>query len=75
MVISGPVMHSWLEHIPVSGVHIEGGGATWQQSDLLSHIAMVEKALQARRMPQAPVAILADNAPDWIAIDLSLIHI
>lgn len=64
-------MHSWLEHIPVSGVHIEGGGATWQQSDLLSHIAMVEKALQARRMPQAPVAILADNAPDWIAIDLA----
>lgn len=64
-------MHNWLEHIPASGVSITGAAISWMQSDLQSQIALVQTALLARKMPTAPVAILADNSPEWIAIDLA----
>ena len=64
-------MHNWLEQIPASGVKVEGSGAAWTHSDLQTHIDMVQAALLARKVPTAPVAILADNSPEWIAIDLA----
>ncbi len=64
-------MHNWLEQIPASGVKIKGSGAAWTHSDLQTHIDMVQAALLARKVPTAPVAILADNSPEWVAIDLA----
>lgn len=38
---------------------------------LAEHIRLARDALRARRNPVAPVALLAGNSPEWIAIDLA----
>lgn len=64
-------MHNWLNDIPSATTLLSGPGTAWSRSDLQERIAHYREALQARKYPQAPVAILADNSPDWIAIDLA----
>ena len=63
-------MHNFLETIPATCPLLEGGGAAWDADALRSRIACLRSALLARSAPMAPVAILADNSPEWLAIDL-----
>nr|WP_315392942.1 AMP-binding protein [uncultured Duganella sp.] len=53
--------------VPVlsDGVHTLDGAA------LRRRVGQIAAALLARRAPRAPVAILADNGPDWLAVDLA----
>ncbi|MEV4777876.1 AMP-binding protein [Burkholderia sp. LMU1-1-1.1] len=53
--------------VPVlsDGAHTLDGGA------LRRRVGELAAALLARRMPRAPVAILADNSPEWLAVDLA----
>jgi long-subunit acyl-CoA synthetase (AMP-forming) len=48
-----------------NGVHGIDSGALAQRIDCL------EAMLAARAAPHAPVAILADNSPEWLAVDLA----
>lgn len=64
-------MHNLLNKIPDTTVLMTGQGVSWTRSDLHRQIACVRDALQSRARPRAPVAILADNSPEWIAIDLA----
>ena len=49
-----------------------GDGAESRDGAALRHaVEQFAAALRARRFPQAPVAVLADNSPDWIALDLA----
>lgn len=64
-------MHNWLNDIPDTTTLITGGTAAWGRAALAQRIAAMSAALRARKYPDAPVAILADNTPDWIAVDLA----
>lgn len=64
-------MHNWLNDIPETTTLITGNGSAWNPSTLRQRIARLREMLQTRKQPHAPVAILADNSPDWIAIDLA----
>lgn len=48
-----------------------GAGAAWDEAALERHVGCAREALAARAKPRAPVAILADNSPEWIAVDLA----
>lgn len=63
-------MHILLDSIPDTFPLIDGGAERWSRSTLQCRIARLRQALLARRAPLAPVAILADNSPEWLAIDL-----
>ncbi len=64
-------MHNWPNRLPDDTVLMTGQHAAWTRSDLRRQIDCVRAALQSRTQPRAPVAILADNSPEWIAIDLA----
>lgn len=64
-------MHNWLNDIPASTTLLSGQGGAWNRQALQDRIRMFRDALQARTQPGSPVAILADNSPDWIALDLA----
>jgi long-chain acyl-CoA synthetase len=63
-------MHSLLDSLPDNFPLIEGAGQSWTRSALQARIARLRTALLARSAPLAPVALLADNSPEWLAIDL-----
>jgi len=63
-------MHNLLDTLPDNTPLIDGGGGPWTRAMLGARIALLRAALQARRSPLAPVALLADNSPEWLAIDL-----
>ncbi len=63
-------MHSWLDTLPDGVPLIDGGAGAWTSAQLRARIAQLRAALLARSAPLAPVALLADNSPDWLAIDL-----
>ncbi len=48
----------------------EGAAGPWSAAMLRQRIARLGAALAQRSAPTAPVAILADNSPDWLAVDL-----
>lgn len=64
-------MHNLLNKIPDTVTLMTGSGISWDKASLQQRIRLVRAALQARRQPGAPVAILADNSPEWIAIDMA----
>lgn len=64
-------MHNWLNDIPAAAALTTGRGTPWDRSALEQRIRRVCEALEARKQPRAPVAILADNSPEWIAVDLA----
>lgn len=64
-------MHSWLESNAASGLLVQDGKNAWTRDNLQSQIDLARNILLAREVPYAPVAILADNAAEWIAIDLA----
>lgn len=61
------LLDSVSDHIPL----LSDGKRTLDRAGLQQRIASVSAALLARRLPRAPVAILADNSPEWLAIDLA----
>lgn len=60
------LLDSFPDHVPV----FDGAGGPWSAAMLRARIARLRTALMARSAPMAPVAILADNSPEWLAIDL-----
>jgi long-subunit acyl-CoA synthetase (AMP-forming) len=64
-------MHNWLNNIPAASILVAGHGVAWNRLLLAQQVAQARDALLARKNPAAPVAILADNSPQWIAIDLA----
>lgn len=67
-------MHNWQNNLSNSATLAGGSGVSsisWTSATLAQHVRHVRDALLARRKPNAPVAILADNSPEWIAIDLA----
>jgi long-chain acyl-CoA synthetase len=63
-------MHNLLDSIPDDFPVFEGAAGPWSAAMLRARIAQLRSALEARSAPGAPVAILADNSPDWLAVDL-----
>lgn len=70
-------MRNWLSEIPGSATLQDGGSVHWDRDALLRRAERIGVALLARKRPRAPVALLADNSPEWIAVDLAtqLAHI
>lgn len=64
-------MRNWQDNKSDTDILVEGDGGAWNRSRLAHHVRCARDALRARREPGAPVAILADNSPEWIAIDLA----
>ncbi|HZW13398.1 MAG TPA: AMP-binding protein [Noviherbaspirillum sp.] len=64
-------MHNYPSNIPDSASLTDGTGAPWNRAVLEQRVRHLCEALQSRRQPKAPVAILADNSPEWIAVDLA----
>jgi long-chain acyl-CoA synthetase len=63
-------MHNLLETLPSDLALFEGADGRWDAAMLRRRMAELRAALLSRSAPLAPVAILADNCPDWLAIDL-----
>lgn len=64
-------MYTLLESLPAHHSLLSNGQATLDREALRKRIDAVCCALRARRIPLAPVAILADNSPEWLVIDLA----
>lgn len=64
-------MHNYLESFPPGQAVFSDGTRTLDSSALRERIRRVREALLSRRSPRAPVGILADNSPEWLAIDLA----
>lgn len=67
-------MHNFLDSLlaafPAGLTVLDGGTAPWTAAALRARIERLGAALLARRQPRAPVAVLADNSPEWLALDL-----
>jgi long-chain acyl-CoA synthetase len=59
-----------LENFPDNATVFDVAGGPWNAAMLRERVARLRTALMARSAPLAPVAILADNSPEWLAIDL-----
>lgn len=59
------------ELFPAGRALLTDGRHSLDRAALAQRIASLCAVLQARRAPQAPVAILADNSPEWLAADLA----
>lgn len=59
------------DSLPDSVPLISSGGVSWTRAQLQGRMIRLRAALLARRAPLAPVAILADNSPEWLALDLA----
>lgn len=64
-------MHNLLDLLPSDRVLLSDGRQDDDRAALQARITRLCAALQARRKPRAPVAILADNSPEWLAVDLA----
>lgn len=64
-------MYNLLDSLPSDFPVLSDGSHTLDRAALQARIAAISAALLARRAPRAAVAILADNSPEWLAIDLA----
>lgn len=64
-------MYNLLDTLPDGRPLFSDGRHALDRAALQARVADVSAALLARRLPRAPVAILADNSPEWLAIDLA----
>lgn len=64
-------MTSFPDIFPAGRDLLSDGVHALDHAALAQRIATIEAALAARTAPGAPVAILADNSPDWLAVDLA----
>jgi len=64
-------MNNLLDSLPASAVLLSNGRRQLDRAALVQRIEAVKAALCARRIPGAAVAILADNDPEWLVVDLA----
>ena len=64
-------MKNLLDSLPANPALLSNGRHALDRAALVQRIDSVGAALQARRAPQAAVAILADNDPAWLVVDLA----
>lgn len=64
-------MTNWLDSLPASTVLLSDGRRSLDRAALQQRIDSICQALRSRKMPTAAVALLADNDPEWLAIDLA----
>ncbi len=64
-------MKNWLDSLPTHAPLLSDGSAALDRAALQERINSVCAALLARQAPAAAVALLADNSPEWLVIDLA----
>lgn len=64
-------MINWSSKIPATFCLTDGTGEDLSRGELAEKIAQYRQSLSSRAYPGAAVAALADNSPDWIALDLA----
>jgi long-subunit acyl-CoA synthetase (AMP-forming) len=64
-------MQNWLDQLPASSTILSSSTERWDKNQLINKIDAISTALLNRKNPRAPVGILADNSPEWIAVDLA----
>jgi long-chain acyl-CoA synthetase len=64
-------MKNLLDSLPDNPVLLSNGQRTLDRAALAQRVERVAAALQARQAPRAAVAILADNDPEWLVVDLA----
>lgn len=64
-------MRDWSGNPSREGVIVSGGGIAWSAAQFEERVYRIGEALQARTARNAPVALLADNSPEWIAVDIA----
>lgn len=65
------VTHNFPEAFQAGRIVFSDGSNELDAAALATRISSLRAALQARRAPHAPVALLADNSPEWLAADLA----
>lgn len=65
------VTHNFPETFPGTRAVLSDGSNELDAQAVSAGLACLRAALQARRAPHAPVAILADNSPEWLMADLA----
>lgn len=65
------VTHNFPEAFQAGRIVFSDGSNELDAVALATRISSLRAALQARRAPHAPVALLADNSPEWLAADLA----
>lgn len=65
------VTHNFHEAFQAGRIVFSDGSNELDAAALATRISSLRAALQARRAPHAPVALLADNSPEWLAADLA----
>jgi len=63
--------HNYLEAFPTGRPVFSDGINDLDANAVAARVASLRAALQSRHAPHAPVAILADNSPEWLAADLA----
>jgi long-subunit acyl-CoA synthetase (AMP-forming) len=64
-------MHNWINNFSDKQIILSDAHEGWDKAILNERIAKINEALLARKDPKAPAGILADNSPEWIAVDLA----
>lgn len=64
-------MTNFSDIFPAGRPLLSDGQRSLDRAELAERIVLLQAALAARSAPQAPVAILADNSPEWLAVDLA----
>ncbi len=65
------VTHNYLESFPAGRPVLSDGTNELDAAAVAARVASLQRAFQSRLAPHAPVAILADNSPEWLAADLA----
>lgn len=61
------LLDAYAPNVPV----LTDGTTALDAAGLRTRVGQVRAALAARRLPNSPVAILADNGPEWLVADLA----
>ena len=64
-------MKNWLDSLPPDTLLLSNGARGLDRAALQQRIDTVSNALLSRKVPTAAVAVLADNDPEWLVIDLA----
>lgn len=64
-------MRTWSNDIDRDFRLADAGGEVLSYDGLRDLVARYKRALTLRSFPGTPVAVLADNSPDWMALDLA----
>jgi long-subunit acyl-CoA synthetase (AMP-forming) len=64
-------MHNWINNFSDQQIILSNAHERWDKAALNDRITALSQALLSRKNPNAPVGILADNSPEWIAVDLA----